>query len=322
MLKREVAKRIFAKEFEACRELEIPSSSGVLEIISQKDSIDGSIDGSIKGSRKGSINNSSIKGFRKDSMNPNLFISPLGLILNRIFLVGVLTELDNVGAQNELWKARIVDPTGAFTVYAGQYQPEASIFFSTVEVPAFVALTGKIRVYKPEPGSAFVSVRAEEANVADEELRNRWVLDTAEQTIERFEAFSVALSGGCRGEELQKYLVDQGIFPELAEGISTALEGDSDPEKFAKMLRTCILEGLQTLELGIETPAGVKGDQKELVMELLREMNASKGVDYAAFVDTAVSKGLKEEVVEEVVRSLLSSGQCYEPKIGIIRLVS
>jgi hypothetical protein len=38
-------------------------------------------------------------------------------------------------------------------------------------------------------------------------------------------------------------------------------------------------------------------------------------------VDAAVSRGIPEEFVEEVVRSFLEDGQCYEPKIGIIRLV-
>ncbi len=125
MLKREVAKRVFAREFEACRELE-------------------------KSARPDSD--------AADSKTPNLLISPLGLILNRIFAVGVVTELDSIGTQSEMWKARIVDPTGAFTVYAGQYQPEASIFFSTVQIPSFIALTGKARIYEPEPGSVFVSI--------------------------------------------------------------------------------------------------------------------------------------------------------------------
>ncbi|KAF5028472.1 hypothetical protein DSECCO2_658670 [anaerobic digester metagenome] len=50
-------------------------------------------------------------------------------------------------------------------------------------------------------------------------------------------------------------------------------------------------------------------------------MGGGKGIDYSAFVDAAVSRGIPEELVEEVVRSLLAGGQCYEPKIGIIRLV-
>jgi phage baseplate assembly protein W len=35
----------------------------------------------------------------------------------------------------------------------------------------------------------------------------------------------------------------------------------------------------------------------------------------------AVSRGIPEEIVEEVVHSLLEDGQCYEPRIGIIKLV-
>jgi len=286
LLKREVAKRVFAKEFEACRELE-------------------------KSARSASET--------ADSKSPNLLISPLGLILNRVFAVGVLTELDSIGTQNEMWKARIVDPTGAFTVYAGQFQPDASIFFSTVQVPAFIALTGKARIYEPEPGSVFVSIRAEEANVVDEEIRNRWVVDTAEQTVDRLEAFSDALASGYHGETLREYLLERGVSEELAEGISIALERERFPREFVKQLRASIREGLRALNFESDTVGAA--DQKEFVLELLREMGGGKGVDYATFVDTAVSKGIPEEVVEEVVRSLLEGGQCYEPKIGIIKLV-
>jgi uncharacterized protein len=288
LLKREVAKRVFAKEFEACRELK--------------------------------------KSFRSDSAtldpkSPNLLISPLGLILNRIFLVGVITELDSIGTQNDMWKARIVDPTGAFTVYAGQYQSEASMFFSTVQVPAFIALTGKARIYEPEPGSVFVSIRAEEANVVDEEIRSRWVIDTAEQTVERLEVFSDALDSGYRGEKLKKFLLEKGVSPELAEGISIALEIEKAPYEFAELIRASIKEGLRALNFEPEDDTEAKADQKEFVLELLREMGGNKGVDYAAFVEAAISRGILEEIVEEVVSSLLAGGQCYEPKIGIIRLV-
>ncbi|HWR24592.1 MAG TPA: DNA-binding protein [Methanosarcina sp.] len=288
MLKREVAKRVFAKEFEACKELE----------------------------KSARFDSEAV-----DSKTPNLLISPLGLILNRVFVVGVITELDNIGTQSEMWKARIVDPTGAFTVYAGQYQPESSIFFSTIQIPAFIALTGKARIYEPEPGSVFVSIRAEEANVVDEEIRNRWVVDTAEQTVERLEVFSEALVSGYKGERLREYLLEKGISTELAEGISIALEGEHVPEEFIQLLQTSIKEGLRSLDLDSGENEGANTDQKEFVLELLREMGGNKGVDYATFVDAAIARGIPEEVVEEVVSSLLSGGQCYEPKIGIIRLV-
>ena len=289
MLKREVAKRVFAREFEAFRELE-------KSVISDSEAA--------------------------DSKTRNLLISPLGLILNRVFIVGVITELDSVGTLNETWKARIVDPTGAFTVYAGQYQPEASIFFSTVQIPAFIALTGKARIYEPEPGSFYVSIRAEEVNVVDEKIRIRWVVDTAEQTVERLEAFSEALASGHRGEKIRAYLLERGISSDLAEGISIALEQERSPQEFVKLLRSSIREGLRSLDFDSEGNAGSKADQKEFVLELLREMGGHSGVDYAAFVDTAISNGITYQFIDEVVRSLLAGGQCYEPKIGIIRLIS
>jgi RPA family protein len=288
LLKREIARRVFARELEACRELE---KSARLDFQAA------------------------------DSKSPNLLISPLGLILNRVFIVGVITELDGVGTQNDMWKARIVDTTGAFTVYAGQYQLDASIFLSTVQIPAFIALTGKVRIYEPEPGSIFVSIRAEEATVVDEEIRNRWVVGTAEQTVERLEAFSDALASGYRGEKLREYLLEKGISPELAEGICIILERERAPQEFAKLLRASIREGLKSLDFDSENTEGANADQKEFVLELLREMGGNKGVDYATFVDTAVSRGIREDVVEEVVSSLLEGGQCYEPRIGIIRLV-
>ncbi len=154
-----------------------------------------------------------------------------------------------------------------------------------------------------------------------EEIRNRWVVDTAEQTVERLEAFSDALASGYRGEKLREYLQEKGVSSELAEGISIALERERAPEEFAKLLRASIREGLRTLDFDSVDNTGAKADQKEFVLELLREMGGSRGVDYAAFIDAATSKGIPEEVVEDAIRSLLSGGQCYEPKIGIIRLV-
>jgi RPA family protein len=236
-------------------------------------------------------------------------------------VVGVLTELDNIGTQTEMWKARIVDPTGAFTVYAGQFQPEASIFFSTIQIPAFIALTGKARIYEPEPGSVFVSIRAEEANIVNEEIRNRWIVDAAEQTIERLETFSDAMASGYRGEKLREYLLEKDVSSELAEGISIALEREWAPQEFIELLRNSIREGLRSLNLDSEENEEANADQKEFVLELLREMGGNKGIDYATFIEAAVSRGIPEETVEEVVSSLLSGGQCYEPKIGIIRLV-
>src|SRR5687767_1598019 len=58
--------------------------------------------------------------------DPTFLVTPLGAKINRVHIVGVCTDVEPVGESGEVWRARVSDPTGVFTVYAGNYQPEAA----------------------------------------------------------------------------------------------------------------------------------------------------------------------------------------------------
>ena len=120
---------------------------------------------------------------------PVYLLLPTGARANRVFLVGTLTETEDVGDDSEYWRGRIVDPTGTFFVYAGQYQPEAASALRDLEPPAYVAVVGKPRTYETDDGTVNVSVRPESITVVDAATRDRWVVETAERTTERIEAF-------------------------------------------------------------------------------------------------------------------------------------
>ncbi len=124
-----------------------------------------------------------------DERAPNYALLPTGDRANRVFVVGTLTETEDVGDESEYWRGRVVDPTGTFFVYAGQYQPEAASVLRETEPPAYVAVVGKPRTYEPEEGTINVSVRPETIAVVDDATRDRWVVETAERTLERIEAF-------------------------------------------------------------------------------------------------------------------------------------
>ncbi len=124
-----------------------------------------------------------------DERAPNYALLPTGERANRVFFVGTLTETEDVGEDNEYWRGRVVDPTGTFFVYAGQYQPEAAAALRDAEAPSYVAVVGKPRTYEPEDGRINVSVRPETIAVVDEATRDRWVVETAERTLDRIEAF-------------------------------------------------------------------------------------------------------------------------------------
>ena len=124
-----------------------------------------------------------------DERAPLYLLLPTGARANRIFVVGTLTETEDVGEESEYWRGRIVDPTGTFFVYAGQYQPDAAGVLRDVEPPAYVSVVGKPRTYETDDGTVNVSVRPESITPVDGEIRDRWVVEAAERTLDRVEAF-------------------------------------------------------------------------------------------------------------------------------------
>jgi RPA family protein len=125
-----------------------------------------------------------------DDRAPVYALLPTGQRANRIFVVGTLTETEDVGEDSEYWQGRVVDPNGdTFFTYAGQYQPDAASMLRDLEPPAYVSVVGKPRTYETDDGEMNVSVRPESITAVDETTRDRWVVETAERTIERIKAF-------------------------------------------------------------------------------------------------------------------------------------
>jgi RPA family protein len=180
-----------------------------------------------------------IKG--QGEKDPSFIVTPLGAKVNRVHVVGVCTDVEPVGESGEVWRARISDPSGVFSVYAGNYQPEAAAAIAALEgkTPAFVAVTGKARTYEPEPGSVFVSIRPETVTVVDEATRDQWLLDTARRTQERLAAVAAVRLEPQAGLDA---LVARGIAKPIAEGALLAQQhyGLMDTERYAHAVKQCV----------------------------------------------------------------------------------
>jgi RPA family protein len=124
-----------------------------------------------------------------DERAPQYLLLPTGERANRVFVIGTLTETEDVGEDSEYWRGRVVDPTGTFYVYAGQYQPDAASFLREATPPAYVAVVGKPGTYETDEGQINVSLRPESITAVDAESRDRWVVETAERTLDRVRAF-------------------------------------------------------------------------------------------------------------------------------------
>ncbi|MDG5776079.1 DNA-binding protein [Haloarculaceae archaeon H-GB2-1] len=164
-----------------------------------------------------------------DDRAPVYLLLPTGEQANRVFVVGTLTETDDVGEDSEYWRGRVVDPTGSFFVYAGQYQPDAASMLREVETPTHVAVVGKPRTYEDESGDTYVSVRPEAVVDLDENeaAYRRWVVETAERTLDRIEAYDdEANEYGQMARETYDLPVDQ--YKRMVVEALESLDGETD----------------------------------------------------------------------------------------------
>jgi RPA family protein len=201
---------------------------------------------------------------------PNYVVTPTGARVNRLFVVGVLTELEDVNP--EMVRGRIVDPTGAFVTYAGQYQPDALAFLERADPPAFLAVSGKARTYEPDDGDRiYTSIRPEAVSEVDGETRDRWVVMAAERTRERIGVMASAIESGLVGDQLRAALVDAGVDDRLADGVTLALEHYGTTSEYLAELETLATDAVRVVaderdevgQLDLAPGEGV-GDASEL----------------------------------------------------------
>lgn len=270
------------------------------------------------------FNQSNLKYSEGDERSPNYIITPTGARCNRMFIVGVITEVENIGQGEDLWRARIADPTGAFAVYAGQFQPDVAIFLSEAEIPSFLALVGKARVFEPEAGTFYATIRPEEINKVDAEVRDHWILTTAERTLERLNYTKMALDSKLSDEALVNHLTNKGARRDLASGIAQAAGHYKTSEESLQKLRQMVITALESVIEGepqVEEEFKEPLELKEVIFSILSELDKGDGASYEEVINTGEQRGLTEQMIEEALKELMNEGRCYEPRIGILKKV-
>ena len=114
-------------------------------------------------------------------------ITKSGAKINRIFVVGTLLDIEDVGSGEPFWKLRIADPKGVFIANIGQYSPiQPQDAAEKLVAPCFVSVVAKV---KPNEYNEKVSgqLAIESINVVDAATYDRWVDETDALTKARME---------------------------------------------------------------------------------------------------------------------------------------
>ena len=290
----------------------------------------------------GEYNDSTVEIKGSGEKTPSYVVTPLGSKVNRLFVIGVLTDVENVSEGGEFLRAHISDPTGVFTLYSGQYQPDATDQLLNIEVPAFVAVIGKARTYEPEEGALYVSIRPEVVREVNAEARDRWIIETCMQTKHRIGAVIEAMKmNQPNAYDLRKL----GYSRNLSEGIVAAIKNyeNVDVGKYLTLVRESlqyIAPGKEKFEdirqkekIEIKEQKKIKKEEKKakeesdkgsedtenIVLETIKEIEGEDGAAWDLIVEKCKENSLDENTIDEALTSLMDKGFIFEPVLGIIK---
>jgi RPA family protein len=245
-------------------------------------------------------------------------LTPTGVKVKRVLMMGVLVEIDNVDTSGGYLRGRIVDPTGAFTVYAGQYQPEALRALSSFTIPCFVAVVGKTNAYRPDEKTTIVSIRPETIVEIDAKTRDYWVKETVAKTLERVERSQLPEVE----KEKYKQICRNALTKLIYMPQETSIHLQETPKEPTPHQEEDIPANLTIEQSAIKDEQSDDTEVKEKILSLIMEVSnkvPQKVVSYIELVETArETLGIKEEIAIEAIKRLMNEGRCNEPKIGFL----
>jgi len=306
----------------------------------------------------GELNDSTFEIKGEGEKAPSYIVTPLGAKINRLFVIGVLTDVESISEGGDLVRAHISDPTGVFTLYSGSYQQDVTNALTSIEVPAFVAVVGKVRTYSPEEGVLYVSVRPENVMEVNAEIRDKWILETCRNTKDRIEAMFEAM----KMNEPNVYdLHKLGFSKNLSEGVVLALKnyGKVDLNKYVALIQESLqflLPGKESLpdinknkeilkqkeevkekteDLSLDEETVLVEKEKNMdeeekteddfleventVLDIIKSIEGEDGASWDEITEKCEKAGLEKDLVEEALGSLMNKGLVYEPVLGTIK---
>jgi len=279
------------------------------------------------------------EGEKADRFTPTYAFSPTGARINRAFLVGALTEVDEMETSNASFiKGRLVDATGAIGIMAGQYQPEVASTLRELagKLPVFVAVVGKPNIYKPKDGGSYTSIRPEDIHVVDEKIVETWTAETAKRTLERIKILKEAMTTGKGSEELKSVIAAYSPnIEELKHMVKVAI-GKASPTEYRPKNNGdgCGVKPSQTAPAGEQTkppapaasaqsPANANAEAAHALLKDMCALSEDGTVGGSAFADRLVQRKLASpDTALSLIKSVMDQGLAYEPKMGRLKAVA
>ncbi|MGB9635871.1 MAG: hypothetical protein ACPL1Y_01295, partial [Thermoplasmata archaeon] len=114
---------------------------------------------------------------------PNYVITPTGLRVNRVLVVGKLISIPKQIGDKEMWKIELSDGLGTFYAVTSNFQAQPLEYVKEIvknlDIPKIVFLVGKVKTYSPDGSRLYVSIRPEVMCDSNMDAHYYWLLQSA-----------------------------------------------------------------------------------------------------------------------------------------------
>lgn len=238
--------------------------------------------------------------FSREGMAEPAVLTPGGALLTLVFASGAL--LERQGCESETVRARLADPTGAFSLQADPQSPDARATLCSLETPCFATAVGK--PFLAGTGrSARCILRVLDIRAADRYTRDTWVLRTAEATLDRLEKIEAALRSRSEDPLVKALVTSYGLNPTRLCSLAGTVRD--------------AVQGVQPLN----PPVKPELSPESVVLAIMREHGGKEGITLEEIVRRAAKHGLTRQDVSSAVEILCREDECYQPSRGTFKIL-
>ena len=279
--------------------------------------------------------------------DPSFVVTKLGARINRALVGGVIDRMERRDGDNgPSYSGSLRDPTGSHVFNIAPFQPElhadAEELLTRFESGDrfLMVLVGRSRWFEQEDGGVFMSLRAEQFTVCDKETYSMWLVDAADSTLRRLDAFEKSIGI----DPDQNSMEEAGIPTDLIKGLIAAREHypefDSENYQVGVLQALSAASGRSNLiqeapepsgdsgrdsndaEPGIVAPIEPAGDLHGTIIATIKARDSGEGVEYDSIILSCVESGFSREDAEDALESLRDiDGAIIEPRFGFFRML-
>ena len=267
--------------------------------------------------------------------DPSFVITKLGAKVNRCLVCGGLERMERRdGDSGPFYRGQVRDPSGTHYFDVAPFQPElhpdAEELLARFETgdSILVSIVGRQKSNESEDGGIFTSIRAEGFTEIDLESYKSWLVEAADATLRRLEAYSSS-----QGAELtEEGLRTAGVPNDLVSGMVKAREhySEFDTEAYRVWILKAFSRALgrveETPEVSISkesepvdsTPAQSNegADPRDVILGIMSS-NGGELVGYDDLVAACISSGSSGEAAEDAIEHLRDvTMEISEPRFG------